>query len=300
MPTRVFLPSSTNKNSPRSSREASKANSRETTPRQDANTEASNLKFSLEKGNATRLDASTEQTGVKKSAKVGSIKPSSLRRTASSKIFASKEIRAISPRTSAHVAVIAQAAVQHRSEQVNSRNGKHDLLQPIGFRAISSSQTRDSPVLADKVDPGAAALLADRKDEMVANEMMRHFTHNLNNTRERLFYIEPPREKELFHWVDHVAPMEKMEPVAVNTYFSLGRAARWKEKHLEHCEVQTRVYGHATDDAEVSDLFDEEKNAAVFSDLTIRTSTLPPGRNVYEETIPSVFDPQHYKRAALG
>ena len=95
--------------------------------------------------------------------------------------------------------------------------------------------------------------------------------------------------------------MEVMKPVAVDTYATLNRASGWKiskqkQEEKMHADQNKPLQNSSSLETEnfknmPSSIFQESDSEAYPAHINIKLHSLGDVRNLYQETIPSVFDP---------
>lgn len=293
MPTRVFVPPVGI--TPRGSKENSRLPSREVTPRSTAapgrrvaDIADAQVKSSIE------LDVKTNMvTEPIPKKRVADKKASAVRRARPDALLVERKSTHVDPETAARGSDFASKLAFKQEAAIKLRSDQFDLTQPINiisttFKADDKDSRAD--LFIDQNDLESVHISFPEtscKDDFALADSL--FKQSLRQTRDTIFFAEPPREKQLFHWENHVAPMETMQPVAVDTYFKLSRVSRWKDSMTsQEFKMKDRSAGRQ-DVEDLGNIFCEDEETA-YPQVVVRTSTLGRPRNIYQETIASVFD----------
>jgi len=308
MPTRVFIPPTAKQTTPH----GSPRSIQDETPR--AVVAAAPAEKRLQQQNNLSLGASAKtrkeneefqakgEKGVIAS-RIATTKPSASRRAITDPLLAPKQSHTLSefPKNAARASKASHKMAREQEEVKRAAMRKYDLAVPLAARqehkpAGVSPEKAESKVSTYSVTDLAAIKLKNESDDYAVTYSK--FQQSLKATCEQLFFVEPPHEKKLFYWENHVAPMELMAPVAVDAYSKLNRACGWKSSMQKHDENILSVR-HANrksleraggGENKPSNIF-EESDAGVYPEhIVIKTRSLGAVRNAYQETIPSVFD----------
>jgi len=235
--------------------------------------------------------------------RIATVKPSATRRAVADPLLAPPKAREVSdfPQNAARASNAARTMAREREEARRGEARRYDLARPISLREEERAADDFTSKAAAKPTHFDAELVEmNRKGEPEDYAVTcTKFHENLKATGKQLFFVEPPREKKLFYWENHLAPMELMTPVAVDVYSKLNRANGWKSAKQKQQEKMCEQYVRRNGDGESenknenmpSNIFEESDEGVYPEHIVVKTHSLGPVRNLYQETISSVFDP---------
>jgi hypothetical protein len=317
MPTRVFIPL-TGRDSKDSSRTNSRVPSANTTPRKDKDKiEAKEADLKSEANTKRISDQKIETKSI-----LSKSKPSTLRRTKqlnniNDNEYASKTI-------SIEKQEILTKKIENlslkRNDIINENNKKYDMKVPIGNSSNESHTTKHGIGIGmDQHHNIHKEKLMKRNDEKISSSSYKDdvnvneeqierisnekklisYKKNCTEISEKVFTFEPPKEKKLFHWVNHKAEMEETEPIAVLNYNNMklnsDKLIKWKEKKSLLHNVRETENSPSTTNADTN-LFDENNFENEIGYVKINhsiddvLSKLGKKKNLFQETIASVFE----------
>ncbi len=128
----------------------------------------------------------------------------------------------------------------------------------------------------------------EQERKQMYSAQQKRYENKLKSKRDQLFFVECAKEKQLFHWVNHEAPMEEVRPVALDCFVKSKRVQLWKK--MQDDKMLTYI-GSTKDDPNIwNDSSFKEAFPQVFPEEA--GNRLGKKCNPHQETIQSVFAPE--------
>ena len=117
-----------------------------------------------------------------------------------------------------------------------ARADAYTLRHDEGYAARHAREQESHKRQSDAMAAEAAVAEAQRTEEQELQKYrvsQKNFQQQLRHTGQTLFNVEPRKEKKLFYWKNHEAPMEEVRPVALSSYSGANRVHQWRDSRKE-------------------------------------------------------------------